>query len=89
MLTVKCSIHGEILQQVSERGKKSSTAHQYIPITWTECIAMQKKVREVMDAIPPEISNDIVTVRDEVNNWASSLKAPKDWDSGEAVSLKA
>ena len=41
-----------------------------------------------MDAFPPEISNDIVTVRDEVNNWASSLKAPKDWDNGQAVSLK-
>ena len=40
-----------------------------------------------MDACPPDISNDIVTVRDEVKNWASSLKAPKHW--GEAVSLKA
>jgi len=48
---------------------------------------MQKKVREVMDACPPEIANDIVTVRDEVKNWASSL-APKDWNNGEAVSLK-
>ena len=46
---------------------------------------MQKKVREVMDASSP---NAIVTVRDEVKNWASSLKAPKDWDNGEAVRLK-
>ena len=44
----------------------------YIPITWTEGIAMQKKVREVMDACPPEIYSDISTVRDEVKNWASS-----------------
>ena len=51
---------------------------------------MQKKVQEVMGACPPEISNDLhLTVRDEVKNWASSLKAPKDSDSGEAVSLKA
>ena len=49
---------------------------------------MQKKVREVMDACSPEIDNDIVTVRDEVKNWVSSLKATKDWDNGEAVSLK-
>jgi hypothetical protein len=28
-----------------------------------------------MDACPPHIDNDIVTGRDEVKNWASSLKA--------------
>jgi hypothetical protein len=49
---------------------------------------MQKKVQEVRGGLPPEISNDIVTVRDEVKNWLSSLKAPKDWNNGEAVSLK-
>ena len=42
-----------------------------------------------MDTCPPDISSDMATVRDEAKNWASSLKAPKDWDSGEAVSLKA
>ena len=36
----------------------------------------------------PKISKDIVTIWDEFKNWASSLKALKDWDSGEAVSLK-
>ena len=41
-----------------------------------------------MDARPPESANDIVTVSDEVKNGASSLKAPKDRDSGEAVNLK-
>ena len=59
-----------------------------LTITWTEGVSMQKKVREVMGARPPEISNDVVTIRDEVKNWLSSLKAPKDWDNGGAVSLK-
>ena len=72
------NVAGNLLQHTSA----------YIPITWTEGIAMQKKVREVMDACPPDIASDIATVRDEVKNWASSLKAPKDWGSGEAVSLK-
>jgi hypothetical protein len=73
------NVAGNLLQHTSA----------YIPITWAEGIAMQKKVREVMDACPPDISSDMATVRDEAKNWASSLKAPKDWDSGEAVSLKA
>ena len=37
---------------------------------------------------PPEIASDIEKVRDEVKNWASSLKAPKEWGSGETVNLK-
>ena len=72
------NVAGNLLQHTSA----------YIPITWTEGIAMQKKVREVMDACPPEVASDISTVREEVKNWASSLKAPRDWGSGEAVSLK-
>ena len=47
----------------------------YIPTTWAEGIAMQKKVREVMDACPPEIATDIEKVRDEVKNWASTRNA--------------
>ena len=41
-----------------------------------------------MDACPPDIANDIKTVMDEVKSWASSLKAPREGDSGESVSLK-
>ena len=41
-----------------------------------------------MDACPPEIANDIEMIRDEVKHWTSSLKAPKEWDSGETVNLK-
>ena len=72
------NVAGNLLQHTSA----------YIPITWAEGIAMQKKVQEVMDACPPEIAKDIVTVRNEVKNRTSILKAPKGWDSVEAVSLK-
>ena len=42
------NVAGNLLQHTSA----------YIPITWTEGIAMQRKVREVMDACPPEIVSD-------------------------------
>ena len=41
-----------------------------------------------MDACPPEIATDIEKIRDEVKHWTSSLKAPKEWGSGETVNLK-
>ena len=50
------NVAGNLLQHTSA----------YIPIMWAEGIAMQKKVREVMDACPPDIANDIIMVRDEV-----------------------
>ena len=62
------NVPGNLLQHTSA----------YIPITWAEGISMQKKVREVMDACPPDIATDIEKVRDEVKNWASSLKASKE-----------
>jgi hypothetical protein len=52
------NVAGNLLQHTSA----------YIPTTWAEGIATQKKVREVMDAFRPEIANDIEKVRDEVKN---------------------
>jgi len=72
------NVAGNLLQHTSA----------YIPTTWAEGIAMQKKVREVMDACPPEIATDIEKIRDEVKHWTSSLKAPQEWSSGETVNLK-
>ena len=84
MPKVKCARHGKSYNKtLNVAGNLLQHTSAYIPITWVDGIAMQKKVREVMDACPPEIVYDIVTVSDEVKNWASSLKAPRDWGSGE------
>jgi len=58
-----------------------------IPITWLKGMPMQKNVREMMDACPPECINDIENVRDEVKNVRGPHTRPRSQEEYEKTAL--